>query len=477
MTALASVERGVVWLFLNRVMLFVTGYALYIVLGRFLLTPQQFGVFGLMVSMLFLLGMVFTTGLQQSVSKFVSESNATAGTIKRQVLKFAFVLSLFLFLAVFLLAPTIALALNDSSLIPYIQMAAFVPLFQPIVSVFFGYLNGMKRFKEQALHSIFYRVCRMIFPIALVLLGASLFGAIAGLSIALFVYLLFAFPLLGVGKGGKFPMRAFVLFAVPLTVFAVVLNAFMVTDLFLLKALSPVGSANLFVGHYVAAQTISRIPFDLAGVFSVVLLPLMSAAVYGKQRDKTLFYLRNAYRYSFMLVAPIAAIIFSTAPSLITLFYGEAYLPGSTALSFLSVGFVFFTMFLISATALAAKGKPHLAALIGFLALVLDVGLLFYLIPAFSLLGAAYATLISMFVASILAGGWVFTHFPIFPFKAIVRISIAAILVAVASLAYPVAGLLLVVKVILLFGLFALLLFVLGEFKKEDLTLAANAFL
>jgi len=471
---MASIEKGTFYLLLSRFVFFISGYALLFFLGRFLLSPEEFGIFGVVLSIVSLVNFVLIIGIQQAVSKFVSETPEQGGTILRHALKIQLAFSIAVFVLLYSLSDFLALLLNEPSLAHFLRIAAFIPLFQPFFSAIMGYLNGLKKFREQAIYSIFYRTARAAFPIAFALIGWALFGVFAGLAFASLTSLAIAAMFVGTGKGGSYSSKKILLFSLPIIMYTFVNNSFFSIDLLFLKALAPAQSSSLFAGYYTAAQTLSKIPFELATTLSLVLFPLVSETVYSNLKEKSMFYIQNAYRYAFLAVAPCAAIIFSTAPELITLFYGPQYVFGAMALRILSVGFVFMTLFTISLTIISAKGSPSKAFWLALIALAADVLLLYWLVPLHSLAGAALASAVSMLFGLFIAGLYVFKHFPCFPFKGAVKIVVASVAMAAVSFALPVSGLLLIAKYVLLGTVFLAALLLLGEIKKQDLQVVSR---
>lgn len=471
---MASIEKGAFYLLIAKIVFFLSGYALLFVLGRFVLSPAEFGIFGVVLSIISLVNIILISGIEQSVSKFVSETPAKAKAILRQALKIQLVFSLAIFLLLFLSADYIAFLLNDPRIAFYLRVSAFVPLLQPFFAAMTGYLNGLKDFRRQAIFTILYRTLRAGFPILLALAGLSLFGAFAGISLAALVALAACAAFVGIGMPEHFPKKKLVLFSAPIILYILLQNSFLSLDLLFLKALVFGENSSLFAGYYTAAQTLAIGPLELATTLSIVLFPLVSETVYTGKKEKSLFYIRNAYRYAFIIVAPLSAIAIANAPALITLVYGMPYAPGASALAILSLAFVFFTIFIISETIISAKGSPHKAMLFALIAVIADIALLLALVPALGLDGAAIASTISMAFGCLISTAYVFRHFRAFPFKSTAKTIVACIALVVASAFIPATGLLMIAKYVFLLAVFLAAMVLLGEIKKADIRLAAR---
>ena len=89
-----SVEKGTFFVAISRFVFFFTGYIIYFVLGRFLLSPEEFGIYGIIISLFSVVTTILVTAIQQAVAKFVSEKEGMAEAVKRTALKLQFAISI-----------------------------------------------------------------------------------------------------------------------------------------------------------------------------------------------------------------------------------------------------------------------------------------------------------------------------------------------------------------------------------------------
>jgi len=93
----------------------------------------------------------------------------------------------------------------------------------------------------------------------------------------------------------------------------------------------------------------------------------------------------------------------------------------------------------------------------------------YVLIARFGPLGAAASLVFGMSVCAALAGSMTYRHFgPVVRFAVLVRVGLAAALVALASASVRVQGPLVVIKIVLLGGLYLFVLSMLGEVTTDD---------
>ena len=183
--------KGTVLLSIASVIFMISSYVTNVALGR-ILNPVDYGYYGIIVSLISLVNIVQTSGVSQSVSKFLAESKSNPDSILKTGLYLQFFLSFIFFLLFYFLPGTIAEIFNDKSLIPFIKVAAFVfPLFG-IYALLFDYYNGLHNFKKQAIMHITYSVSKLTFVIIFVLVY-KIYGAFFGYIIAPLLSILFCF--------------------------------------------------------------------------------------------------------------------------------------------------------------------------------------------------------------------------------------------------------------------------------------------
>jgi O-antigen/teichoic acid export membrane protein len=473
---LDSVEKGAFYVTGSRLVFFLTGYVVYFVLGRFLLSPEQFGVYGIIIAIFTTVNTLIVNAVQQTVSKFVSERRGLVEPIKRTTLRMQLAISALFFLAFLLLAPAIAFLLNDMTLVPLIRLSGLIFFSHPVFAIFGGCLSGLRKFRRFALLEISYSVLKMVFIIGLVYAGFSVMGAVAGFIIASFIAVAIGIGLVGFGKpSGKFDSREIIAFAIPLFGFAIVQSLLLNIDLFAVKALT-VGDADLMSGYYVAAQTIARLSQFFVFAITILIFPLVSSTTFRKQAEKTRFYIANSLRYSLLLLVPITVILAANAGPVISLVYSGKYLPGAQAMAILSFSSLFYAVFLILTASISSSGRPKVSTIAGFLSMACLFALSITLVPLYSIEGAAYASAISFFIAMALAATYTFLKFRgLMPAGSFAKIAIAGALMWLLSGAMGEwNGLFMVAKAALLAGAFLAVLVAVKEFGRKDIKVFLN---
>ncbi len=473
-----SVGKGFIYLSIVSLTMLLSSYIIYIGLGR-ILGPEKFGIIGVVIFLAMMINQIITLGIQQTTSKFVSENEEKAESIKRTLLKFQFVFAFLCSLIFFLLAKFIASLFNDLSLTPYIRASSLIILFAPIYVVFMGYLNGLREFKKQAILSALYSTLRVIIVFGLVLLGFGIMGAIFGFSIAFLVMLILNLFLFGFGKKDYYlKIKKIICFMAPLMVFYTVILLVMNLDLFLIKALSLKTISNLYAGYYTAAATISKIPFYVLGALNLIIFPLISKSTFRKEKKTTKRYINLTLKYGLIIITPLIVLISSTSKELISLLYSEKYILGSSPLSILIFGLGFFALFLVLTTIISGSGHPKVSMGVSLLILMVSILLNLNLIPKYNLVGAAIATTISAFLGVVACMIYIKSKFKlVMPFKTILKILLTWIILYFISKFFFVSGFLLIIKYALLTGGYFFLALFLKILTKKDLLFFKKSFM
>jgi len=444
-------------------------------LGR-LLGESDFGVYGVIISFVFIFIRFLMTGMEQTVSKFVSETPKKHESVKKTAFMLQLSASSIIFLAILLLAPLIAFLLNDLSLIPLIQLVAPLVIVHPLFALFSGALNGLKRFSAQAAFTAFYSFAKVLFIVGLVLLGFGLFGAVSGFILSSAVAVVVGLVLVGVNfKSEYFPARKVAAFALPIGGLAVIINTLMSVDLFAVKALSPALEANLLSGYYTAAGSIAKVIPTLALSLSSVVFPLVSATTFTKNLEKARFYISNGLRYSLLFIVLLSSLFLSLAPETLALVYGERYIPGSFPLQLLALGMGLFAIFMMLTTIISAAGKAKTVFTIGFMVLALDIALNFLLVPGLGMEGAALSTLFSGLFGTMVAAAFVRARFrALVQKRTALRIAVAGLLVFALAPFLPGNGTMVVFKYFLLTVLYIAALAAMRELRYFDFVVFHN---
>lgn len=157
------------------------------------------------------------------------------------------------------------------------------------------------------------------------------------------------------------------------------------------------------VGIYNVVLPFSLLLLQFSSAISVILFPMCSEFWAKGQKERLINAVNFIYRYSFMVVIPLGLLIFYFTPSLLRIFFGEDYLPGSSAMRILLVGVMLYSIANINQYVIAGIGKPKIVAkIVGLSALFNLLGNL-VLIPIYGIIGAAIMTSLSYILSLVLS--------------------------------------------------------------------------
>ncbi|MEM9484308.1 MAG: oligosaccharide flippase family protein, partial [Cyanobacteria bacterium P01_F01_bin.116] len=377
-------------------------------------------------------------------------------------------------LLLWLLAPAIAASLNEPSLGDYLRLFALdIPIFS-LASAQRHILIGRGQFRERALATAGRWTLRLVLIVMLVELGFSVSGAILGSIGASLVECVITgyFAPAPWFQRSSFPVRSLFGYALPLFGFAMSMRLYDKLDLFLLKLLG--GSAEQS-GIYGAAQNLAFIPTILSISFSPLLLSSLSRLLAAGDLSQAKQLARQALRLVLALL-PIGAITAATAPDIIQLIYGEAFLATAPILSLLVFGTLGLMMISVGTTILTAASKPSWPLIIAAPLLPLAAWGHWWVIPTWQAKGAAVVTMLVATFGAILMVVAIYRLWQILPPMITLcrSLLVCGALYFLASHWSVISPLWLLPQLAVLALMIPLLFLILGEFNRQEIALASS---
>jgi O-antigen/teichoic acid export membrane protein len=145
--------------------------------------------------------------------------------------------------------------------------------------------------------------------------------------------------------------------------------------------------------------------------------------------------LSGAMKWTLLVLVLISIGLFGLAEPFVAIYYGQDYIDSATPLRILLLGTVLYGIARIFIPALQATGMIVYTELMTVVALVINIGLNWYLIPAHGIVGAAVAT--STSYSLMVVGGlvlWKYTEMSFGSMNFFVRVGISTVLFAVPYL-------------------------------------------
>jgi O-antigen/teichoic acid export membrane protein len=464
--------RGSIYITAAKIWFMVSGYGIFYTLPR-LISREDVGLYKVTVGVVSIINAVIVTCTQQTVSKYISQEDEKADSVKAKALKLQTLVGGGAAIGFFLLAPVIAGYLNDERLTNPLRLASLITLSYAFYAVFIGYFNGQKKFFTQALVDMTYSTLKLGFIVLFVWFGFGVMGAIGGFAMAAASVLALSAGFAGRGKRfGEVQVTELLQFQSYILLFTLLLNLLQKVDLVLVKALSSSDAtiASHNAADYGAALDLANITYQIIISITFVIFPLVSQATFADDREKTRIYIANTMRYSLMIMAIVATLFSANAKAVLSVAFPADYQAGSGALSVVAYGMLFFGLLYVITTIISASGKPKVSLMIGALTLSASATLNYLLIPIYGLTGAGTATSIAMLMGVIVGSVYLLTKFnTLMPLISFLRISGCAALIYAASFGFSTnVKILIILKLAVLGVLYIAALVLSRELGRED---------
>ncbi|MBI1833818.1 MAG: oligosaccharide flippase family protein [Candidatus Andersenbacteria bacterium] len=466
---------GAMALLIAQAVVLMLGYVTHLWIGRFL-GPGPYGIYGVVLSLQTILGILLTLGVPSAVSRFVAQDEVHAESILRQALKIQTLLAFGLSAIVAIFSPGIAFLLNDPTLTPLIAFVAAVLFLQAFYPIYVQYFSGLHRFNRQALLTIIYAIAKLAGAVAL-LYAFDVFGAFSGFAIGGVIAAMLGWYWTRATRNkkttAKLPLKEFLSFAGMYVLILAGLQLLMSIDLFMVKSLL---RDDVQAGYYNAAVTLSRISYFLLQGLSFIVLPSVSKLTKpGASQTQAVSFISRMLRYLIALIIPSITLAAATSEQLVILFFSSSFVPGAPALTVLMLGVGILSFYLLLANIAAGANKAKTALGITILMIIVSLIAGFILIPRYQLVGAAWQTTIAAFVGLIALTIYIFSTFRIpYPVKSTINIVIATAAAVLPTYVWEVSPFLLPLQYVVLLGLYIVVLWILGEVKPSDRALLAS---
>jgi O-antigen/teichoic acid export membrane protein len=393
----------------------ISGYAIYFSLPRFLNSPADFGDYGVVIGFFNIINMILVISATQSASKFISADPCNERSIRVAFYKIQFWLAFPLFVIIFLGASAVARFFNDPSLALGFRLGSFIPLSYAFYAVNIGSMNGQKKFQLQALMDICFSILKCSFVIGAAALGFGVSGSVGGFAAASMITVVISMLIILKIQKTKSPMQiiankmfGFELNVIILTFFQ---NLLIQSDLFWIKHLAVDQYSSDLAGIYASVQACSRFSFSLVAAIGLLIFPVISELSSIKELGQLRKHIQITLHVTLILVIP-AALLFILFPSeLLGFVYPPEYRAGEEALRVLGFGSLCLAILSVVITVITSIGQPIISSLILWVALMIQSFLCFWLIPRYSIIGAACASTIGWTSGVILCLLWLFIKF------------------------------------------------------------------
>ena len=396
-------------------------------------------------------------------------------------------LGLIFSVVIFVLAKPIAIGFfnKPEAIIPF-QLIALITPFSVIVGALRGTFQGFYQMKNILITRAFELFFMVTVAVVLVFGGFYVAGAVVGTAVGFMMAMVVAIYLFQRDIRGKLnpPKKLLARSHRQLTAYdkyrvAKMLIFFSIPVVITgLAELALYDTGTLVIGHYMissdagyfnVASTVARFPLIISMAVATSVLPAAAEAMSLNNYDLLKTYVLQSYRYVSFVVMPLCVGTIVFAAPIISILFGNAYLPGSVSLQILAAGMLFFTLYTISSSIAQGLGRPKLPMYVLIFGTVINIVLSIILVPVMGINGAAIATTVAALVLmSVLMWRTLRLARVSLPIGEFGRIIIASIAMGLVFITFPQTKLYLIVALILSPVIYLGILSIIGGLKLED---------
>lgn len=461
-------RQGTRQLFLARCCLFVSAYVVAAILAR-KLGSTDYGVYGVVISVLLWLEMVATAGVPGATARLLAGGRSDPADVERSSRAILLTISALLLVALWFLAPGIARLMRIPDGATVFRIAALDLPFFALYASYDGVLYGRRRFGTLAQALVLFAFVKVGGVLALMAWGLTVERVLAVTVASTFA--LSAILAIRCRFGGLRPrwnvVRDVAVLAVPLALFLIASQILVNLDLWSLQSLWLGGGE--VVGQYVAAANVARILMVVPAAQTGVLFASVAWALASREGGQARQHVQEATRFALVIAVGANVVLAWDAADILSLLFSSPYAGGQPFLRMLLIGFGLFTLLDVFATALMAAGRQWLVSL-AVTAVVPIVWLSnVLLIPRLGPIGAATTMVLGMAIAATSIGAITYRRFgSVLEWPTVWRVFLAAAVVALTGISVQVQGALLLGKVALLGALYLGVLYWSGEITAGD---------
>jgi stage V sporulation protein B len=485
-----NLVKSALWVTVSEIIFNVSGFIIHSVVGR-MLGPSDYGRYGIVITLTTMVIILIGNGIPTAMSKYISEIFESNPPLVRVIKKQSIILQSIVIgiitLVFFLSAPLIAGLLNDPSLTSLFRISTWIIPTFAMASFYFSYYTGLHEFNIQS----FLKILRSIFKVLFIIGLAYLYrvpGSINGYTVSTLALFLVGLaidkykitPKLKTRETElnikpqklKFNWRVLVNYAWQIVIFFLAYELLISIDLYLVKGIL---KNDYLTGIYNASLTLGRLPYYIFYALTVILLPVISKTTYEKNAVRTAAIINQSIRIMLVLLVPSVILMNVFAGPLVRLFYSSRYADAGYPMSILVWGVGFLTIYYVLCFVMSGAGKVKKPMIISIIGLIINTILNYILINKYGIIGSAVATTISSVIITVIMLREIRVDFGVvINLKSALKIALAGTSIYAISLALPGGKNIFMLWSVILFAIYLLILYILKEIKKEDITILKN---
>ena len=422
--AMKVVARGSALVFISVLLCYAILFVRRLVIVRSLST-DDYGLFSLAMSIVFLFLTISLLGLNKGAQRFVAlyrgkgDLEGAKGTVYGTAILFA-IAALVTTAALMATSGVMSSLLDKPGLGWILFMLAFLIPISGATGLIIACYQGFEMVTAKIIGSIGPDLLTTIAVILAILLFGTLHSIVLALllgsALMLVVLVLYMYHTGFPGFSGIKPrleLRKLLLFSVPLGISGIASQVLVHTDTIMLGYF---GTAKQ-VGMYNAAVPLFHLVPIFLTAMAFIYAPV-AARMVGQGKDDELRVLYpNVTKWLFIFTLPMCFIFLFYPSQVLRLLFGARYVGAAYVLQILVIGAFAHAVVGPNGMTLIAYGKSTLVMLDTVLVATLNVILNLIFIPRYGISGAAVATAVSLVVRNIIFSGQIYCLYRINPFN------------------------------------------------------------
>lgn len=417
MSSSSMIVKSSVWSFAGQLATKFFSFIYTILIARMLL-PEELGAFYLALSIISVLFIFTDLGIDYSLARYVpylygkKKFGKLKDLIKLGYFGGAFSTIIFASL-VFLLAQGISTFVNAPQIAPAIRILSAYLFFDELFIVAKGILRGRKKIRDISFLDALQSIAKLLLTIPLILLMG---GTAQVLALGFLFSFMFIVPFgiyLAHREVRAIPAESYspsvkervgfikeiISFGMVTSVIVALWFAVQYMDRIMMSyfnvPLSDIGIYSIAIG---LANLIIIFPSSINSIF----FPLISELFGMGKKEEMEKIIQTSIKWTVSFMLPIILVLIAFSDGLLRMFYGSAYGAGWVVLVLFSIGIFIKSTFSICSSTIAAMRRLDIEIIIAIASCATNAVLNLFLIPAWGMNGAAFASLLSFLVYSIL---------------------------------------------------------------------------
>ena len=410
--SLKKITKGAALIFLGLIISKILGYVYRILIAR--TGTEIYGLMSIGIAVFSLMTAISLLGLDRGLLRYVSfykgkEDLEKANEVISFSFKITFFISILISIIFFIFSKQISLYFfhNQDLSIVFKILAVFIPfsVFRELISNIFQAFQKIKY--EIYSKNIIENITKIILTIIFMIMGIKLIGFTIAYAFGILISSLTAFFFF---KKKIFPSfkanlsissslkKELFVYSLPLTLSILITSIMNWTDTLMLGYFKTTSE----VGIYNAALPTASFLYIVPSMLLTLFVPILTELYVREKKDIFEQIYKRVIKWIFLTNTILLGILYLFSKPILKILFGNEYVPASTALIILSMGYFVGFLMTPSTRVLMVIKRTKLIFINTLIIMIVNITLNFYLIPIYGINGAAIATATAFLIRAIL---------------------------------------------------------------------------